>query len=67
MWLSSGYFTNEKIQTRINDLSFRGLGEPKLIGKDIKDKGNLSVTAGLQGRFRLQDEILSFSVQKLLS
>ena len=53
----AGHFTNEKVQTRINDLSFRGLGEPKLIGK----AENVSVPTDLQGQFQLQDGILSFS------
>src|ERR1700757_297401 len=32
--IPTGYFTNEKLQTRIDNLSLRGLGEPKLIGKE---------------------------------
>ena len=57
--IPAGHFANEKVQTRINDLSFRGLGEPKLIGKG---KDDVSVPTDLQGRFRLQDGILSFSM-----
>ena len=32
--IPTGYFTNEKLQARIDNLSLRGLGEPKLIGKE---------------------------------
>jgi len=54
--LPTGYFTNEKLQTRIDNLSLRGLGEPKLIGKE-----EANITADLEGKFLLQDGILSFS------
>jgi hypothetical protein len=55
--IPAGYFTNEKLQTRIDNLSLRGLGEPKLIGK--KD---VSIATDLDGKFLLQDGILSFSL-----
>lgn len=40
LWLAGsfhvpgGYFTNEKVQTRVDSLSLRGLGKPKLISKE---------------------------------
>ena len=52
-----GHFTNDKIQTRIDNLSLRGRGEPKLIGKEDAD-----VPTDLKGRFVLQDGALSFSM-----
>ena len=52
----AGYFNNEKIQTRIDNLSLRGIGEPKLIGKE-----DANVATDLRGRFLLQDGVLSFS------
>jgi len=52
-----GHFTNDKIQTRIDNLSLRGRGEPKLIGKEDTD-----VPTDLKGRFVLQDGALSFSM-----
>jgi hypothetical protein len=55
----AGHFTNEKVQTRINDLSLRGLGKPKLIGDG---KPDANVPTYLQGRFRLEDGVLSFSL-----
>lgn len=55
----TGHFTNEKLQTRINDLSLRGLGKPKLINDGKPDE---NVPTDLQGKFRLQDGILSFSL-----
>jgi hypothetical protein len=54
--IPTGYFTNEKLQARIDNLSLRGLGEPKLIGKE-----EANITADLEGKFLLQDGILSFS------
>ncbi len=54
--VSNGSFENEKLQTRINDLSLRSRGELKLIGKT-----EVPVTSDLQGSFRLQDAVLSFS------
>jgi hypothetical protein len=53
----SGRFTNDKVQTRIDNLSLRGQGEPKLIGKE-----DVNVPTDLKGRFVLQDGILSFSM-----
>ncbi len=50
------YFTNERFQTRIDNLSLRGRGKPKLIGKE-----DANVATDLQGRFLLQDGVLSFS------
>jgi hypothetical protein len=55
----AGHFTSEKVQTRINDLSLRGMGKPKLISDG---KPDANVPTDLQGRFRLQDGILSFSL-----
>jgi hypothetical protein len=51
-----GYFSNEKVQARVDDLSLRGLGEPKLIGKK-----NVNVATDLQGQFLLQEGVMSFS------
>ncbi len=53
----TGCFTNDKVQTRIDDLSLRGLGKPKQIGKE-----DLNVPTDLKGTFILQDGILSFSM-----
>ncbi len=55
--IPTGHFTNEKLQTRIDDLSLRGLGEPKLIGKE-----DVNITTDLEGKFLLQNGILSFSL-----
>jgi hypothetical protein len=53
----AGHFTNDKVQTKIDNLSLRGQGEPKLIGKEDVD-----VATDLKGRFVLQDGILSFAM-----
>lgn len=50
-------FTNDSLQTRIDNFSLRGLGEPKLIGKEDVD-----VATDLAGRFLLEDGVLSFSM-----
>jgi len=55
--VSGGKFENEKLQTRINDLSLRSRGQLKLIGKSPE----VPITSDLQGSFRLQNGILSFS------
>ena len=55
--VSDGSFENEKVQTRINDLSLRSRGQPKLVGKTPE----VPITSDLQGTFRLADGILSFS------
>ncbi|HKV76782.1 MAG TPA: hypothetical protein VJP02_01495 [Candidatus Sulfotelmatobacter sp.] len=55
--IPAGYFTNEKLQTRIDNLSLRGMGEPKLIGKE-----DVKTATDLEGKFLLQDGILSFSL-----
>jgi len=52
-----GDFSSEKVQTRVDNLSLRGSGEPKLVGKE-----DLDVTIDLQGKFVLQDSVLSFSL-----
>jgi len=53
----SGSFDNEKLQRRIDDLSFRSQGKVNLVGKTP----NEPVTSDLQGSFRLNNGILSFS------
>jgi len=55
--IPAGYFTNEKLQTRIDNMSLRGMGEPKLIGKE-----DVNMATDLEGKFLLQDGILSFSL-----
>lgn len=52
----AGHFTSDKIQTRIDNMSLRGLGEPKLIGKE-----DVNVATDLAGKFVLQDGLLDFS------
>lgn len=53
----TGHFTNDKVQTRIDNLSLRGQGEPKLIGKEDMD-----VATDLKGRFDLRNGVLTFSM-----
>jgi hypothetical protein len=53
----SGLFDNEKLQRRIDDLSFRSRGKLKLVGKTPDQP----IPTDLQGSFRLDSGILSFS------
>jgi hypothetical protein len=55
--ISDGHFSNEKLQTRIDSLSLRGLGKPKLIGKEQEP----IVASELQGAFDLRAGMFSFS------
>jgi hypothetical protein len=55
--ISGGEFSNEKIQTRINDLSLRAQGKPNL----VKEQGNVNVPSALNGTFRLNAGVFTFS------
>jgi len=52
-----GHFTNEKIQSRIDSLSLRSSGEPKLAQEHYEE----NVPSDLQGTFILEQGILFFS------
>lgn len=51
------HFTNEKLQTRVDELSLRSLGEPKL----VPDAAAIKVGSDLSGNFQLKQGLLSFS------
>jgi hypothetical protein len=55
--ISGGQFSNEKIQTRINDLSLRAQGKPRLVA----EQGEVTVPSDLNGTFRLSDGVFTFS------
>src|ERR1051326_1565284 len=55
--VADGYFSNEKVQTRIDGLSLRGLGKPKL----LHDAAQITVPSELVGMFSLKEGMLSFS------
>jgi hypothetical protein len=55
--ISGGEFSNEKIQTRINDLSLRAQGKPKL----VQEQQNVNVPVDLNGAFRLDAGVFTFS------
>jgi hypothetical protein len=55
--IRDGFFSNEKLQTKIDALSLRGLGQPKLVGK----ASEMTVQSDLRGTFTLHDGLLSFS------
>jgi len=55
--VSGAHFSNEKIQAKVDALSMRSQGKPKLAKDNIPD----NVQSELKGRFRLADALLSFS------
>jgi hypothetical protein len=54
--ISRAHFTNEKIQSKVDSLSMRGLGRPKLAKADVPDVPSL-----MSGDYKLAKGILSFS------
>jgi hypothetical protein len=55
--VSQAHFSNEKIQSKVDDLSMRSQGKPKLATDNIPD----NVSSDLSGVFNLSDGIISFS------
>jgi len=55
--IPDGQFSNDKLQTRIDSLSLRGLGEPKM----LKDAAEIRVPSDVRGTFMLRDGMLTFS------
>jgi len=55
--IPAAHFTNDKLQTRIDALSLRSLGEPKL----VPEAAAIEVGSDLSGRFQLKQGLLSFS------
>jgi AsmA-like protein len=56
--IPEGFFTNEKLQGRIDSLSMRSLGKHT----DQNDQAMPSVRSDLQGKFTLNQGVLSFSL-----
>jgi hypothetical protein len=54
--IPSGEFSNEKLQTRINGLSLRAQGKPKL----VKDQSDVNLPSNLNGTFHLSDGVFTF-------
>ena len=55
--IPDGQFSNDKLQTKIDSLSLRGLGHPKM----LKEAAEIKVPSDLQGTFTLRDGMLTFS------
>jgi hypothetical protein len=55
--IPKGHFTNEKLQGRINALSLRSRGKPKL----LREHDEEAVSSDLQGTFALHQGVLCFS------
>lgn len=55
--VSDAYFSNQKIQDRVDALSMRSQGKPKLAHDGIPD----NIHSDLKGTFRLDSGVLSFS------
>jgi hypothetical protein len=54
--LTDGYFSNQKLRTKVDALSLRSLGEPKLVAQ----ASQLTVPTELTGQFVLGHRMLSF-------
>jgi hypothetical protein len=55
--VSQVHFTNEKIQGKVDSLSMRSQGKPKLAQDNVPD----NVHSDLKGTFKLNDGLISFS------
>ena len=55
--ISQSHFMNDKIQSKVDALSMRSQGKPKLAQDDIPD----NVRSNLNGIFNLQDGVIHFS------
>ena len=55
--ISNGHFSNEKIQGRVDGLSMRSQGQPKLASDNVAD----NVPSNLSGIFDLRKGLLSFT------
>jgi hypothetical protein len=58
----AGRFTNDKVQDRLDSLSLRSQGKPRLAQQDL----DVKVPTDLQGTFRLDDGVLAFSTLHFL-
>ena len=56
--IPAAHFSNDKLQTRINGISLRSQGQPKL----AKDAADINVTSDIHGNFVLKQGILAFSL-----
>ncbi len=56
--IPAAHFSNDKIQTKINGISLRSLGKPKL----AKDAADIDVTSDIHGNFVLKQGVLTFSL-----
>ena len=54
-----GTFSSNKIQDRINDLSLRAQGKPKLVKQEQEE--DVAVPSDLNGTFRLDNGVMTFS------
>jgi hypothetical protein len=58
--ISQAHFSNDKVQNKIDALSLRSLGKPKL-AKDAKDNVTDVVSSDLSGVFNLEQGVINFS------
>src|SRR5205807_2885235 len=62
--IPDGIFSNEKIQQRIDSLSLRSQGKPKL-AKEVP-AADTNIASDLSGTFKLNDGVISFSLLHFL-
>jgi hypothetical protein len=55
--ITGAHFTNDKVQTKVDDLSLRSQGKPKLAQQNVHEE----VASDLTGVFKLASGVLSFS------
>ncbi|MGA8489816.1 MAG: AsmA-like C-terminal region-containing protein [Terriglobales bacterium] len=59
--VTQAHFTNEKVQNKIDALSLRSLGKPKLAKENLSDNLNDNVSSDLSGIFNLENGVIYFS------
>lgn len=56
--IPNAHFSSDKIQTKINGISLRSRGQPKL----VKEAADINVTSDIRGKFVLRNGVLAFSL-----
>jgi hypothetical protein len=57
----NAYFTNPKVQSRVDELSLRGQGKPGLAKQEARDPSTATIASDMRGNFSLANGELSLS------
>ncbi|HEY4049940.1 MAG TPA: AsmA-like C-terminal region-containing protein [Acidobacteriaceae bacterium] len=57
----NAYFTNPKVQSRVDELSLRSQGQPKLAKQESRDPHTANISSKMKGNFTLSDRELTIS------